>query len=100
MEVIDFSQFSGINSIFALLAMVLWAVMYSGTEFFKWYRKKQTATATKEQILTSLKRLELLNLMQHSPSEKITIMNLFAEYKKLGGNCYIDEQYQKWLKEN
>ena len=97
MEVIEFSQFSGINTIYSLLAML---VVYFFTEIFKWYRKKQISNVSKENILISIKRLELLNMMQHSPEEKNTIMTLFTEYKKLGGNCYLDSKYQKWLKEN
>ena len=96
MEITDFSQFGGINSIFSLIGML---AIYLLTEVFKWMRKKSIATLTKEQILISLKRLELLNLMQHSPEEKETIQNLFSEYKKLGGNCYVDAQYEKYLKE-
>ena len=94
---LDFSQFSGINTIYSLIGML---IVYFSTEVFKWYRKKYISNSSKENILRSLKRLELLNMMQHSPAETKTITDLYAEYKEMGGNSYIDKQYQKWLKEN
>jgi len=94
---LDISQFSGINSIYSLVGMF---VVYFATEIFKWYTKKRISKASKEDIFHSLKRLELLNMMQHSPEEKDTITRLYGEYKAIGGNSYIDIQYQKWLKEN
>ena len=94
---LDFSQFSGINSIYSLIGML---VIYFATEIFKWYKKKRISSSTKEDIFHSLKRLELLNMLHHSPEEKEIITKLYGEYKALGGNSYIDIQYQKWLKEN
>jgi hypothetical protein len=93
----DFSQFSGINSIFSLIGML---VIYGITEILKWQKKKKTANATKENIYLALKRLELLNMMQHSPHEKAIITQLFSEYKQLGGNSYVDGIYADWLKNN
>ena len=97
METLDFSQFSGINSIYSLISMTL---VYFATEIFKWQKKKRQSNVTKENIYSSLKRLELLNMIHHSPEEKEIITRLYAEYKALGGNSYVDLQYQKWIKEN
>jgi hypothetical protein len=96
MEALDFLQFSGINSIYSLIGML---IIYFATEIFKWYRKRHLSGRSKENIFAALKRLELLNMIQHSPEEKHIITNLYAEYKSLGGNSYIDLQYQRWLKE-
>ena len=42
-------------------------------------------------------RLELLNMIQHSPENKRAIMSLFDQYK---GNSYIKEIYTDWKERN
>ncbi|GHT34523.1 hypothetical protein FACS189434_10830 [Bacteroidia bacterium] len=44
-----------------------------------------------------IKRLELLNLIQHNPTRRATIKKLFSEYKELGGNGYVEDVYNEWL---
>ena len=93
----DFSQFSGINSIFSFAGML---VIYFSTEIFKWAKKKKTSNAAKEDIYSAFLRLELLMMMHLSPEQKEIITELYGKYKGIGGNSYIDLQYQRWLKEN
>jgi len=45
------------------------------------------------------KRLELLNYLQHTPTNKALIHQLYDAYKAAGGNSYMDEVYQQWVKE-
>jgi len=45
--------------------------------------------------LTAL-RLQILNLIQHSPDQVIIIKNLYDKYHKKGGNSYIDDIYKEW----
>ena len=51
-----------------------------------------------DQVILQNKRLELLNMTQHDPTEVKTIMNLFDEYRKMGGNSYAVLVYNKWKK--
>ena len=44
-----------------------------------------------------IKRLELLHLFSDDPSQTLLINNIYDEYKKEGGNSYIDQKYQDWL---
>jgi hypothetical protein len=36
-------------------------------------------------------RLELLNLIEHHPEQKEIVLNKYDEYKREGGNSYMDE---------
>ena len=51
-----------------------------------------------DQVILQNKRLELLNMTQHDPTEVKTIMTLFDEYRKMGGNSYAVLVYNKWKK--
>ena len=42
------------------------------------------------------KRLEYLNVRHHNEDDEITINAIYDEYKRLGGNSYIDMDYEKW----
>jgi len=42
-------------------------------------------------------RLELLNMIQHSPENKSAIMSLFDQYK---GNSYVKDMYNDWKERN
>jgi hypothetical protein len=41
-------------------------------------------------------RLQLLNLIYHSPENDIAIKECYGKYKKLGGNSYMDSVYTHW----
>ena len=51
-----------------------------------------------DQVILQNKRLEFLNMVQHDPTEVKTIMTLFDEYRKMGGNSYAMLVYKKWKK--
>lgn len=51
-------------------------------------------------IRLGVKRLELLNMMQHRPDQVNTIMNLYDEYSQLNGNSYIQSEYSQWCKKH
>lgn len=44
-------------------------------------------------------RLEIMHTVKNYPSEHEKIMALYDEYKSKGGNSYIDEIYNTWIKE-
>ena len=100
----DFSQFSGINSIFSLVGML---AVYFFTEMIKWRKKRKKSNEKVEEwesqwrsMCCSIKALELLEMMHHTPGEKDIITKLYSDYKTLGGNSYLDNAFKKWLKEN
>ena len=43
-------------------------------------------------------RLQSLQMMQHDPINRFAITLLHDQYKKLGGNSYLDAEYEKWAK--
>lgn len=46
-----------------------------------------------------VKRLEYMNLIQHSPENERTINQVYDEYKSMGGNSYVMLEHDRWLKE-
>ena len=50
------------------------------------------------ELRLSITQLKILNLIQHDPKDKYTICLLYDEYKKNGGNSYLDAMYNKWSK--
>lgn len=45
-------------------------------------------------------RLQLLNMMQHQPTNKDTILMLAEHYfEDLGGNWYMSSEFSRWTKE-
>lgn len=66
---------------------------------FQMIREHKKGFAKKlDQVILQNKRLELLNMTQHDPTEVKTIMTLFDEYRKMGGNSYAMLIYNKWKK--
>lgn len=53
---------------------------------------KEHLTDVKRDLL----RLQILNLVQHEPKNKDTILNLYDTYTKLKGNSYISTIIEKW----
>ena len=43
-------------------------------------------------------RLQLLQMMQHDPTNRIAITTIYDQYIKQGGNSYIVREYEKWEK--
>lgn len=43
-----------------------------------------------------MRRLEILMNINHNPEDAETILNLFDEYHKDGGNSYIQDRVQQW----
>lgn len=52
-----------------------------------------------DNIRMILKRLEYLNVRQHNSEDEMLINAIYDEYKKLGGNSYIDLDYERWTRE-
>ncbi|MBR2250932.1 MAG: hypothetical protein IJ881_00615 [Neisseriaceae bacterium] len=46
-----------------------------------------------------LRRVEIMQNLQQNPDDDQTIMNLYDEYRKRGGNSYIKERITEWKKE-
>ena len=45
-----------------------------------------------------MRRLEILMNINHNPEDKETILNLYDEYRKEGGNSYIQDRVESWHK--
>lgn len=56
------------------------------------------AEISKENRLAVL-RVELNQLIHDDPENEDTICKLFDEYKKAGGNKYMDLKFEKWKKD-
>ena len=82
-----------INTIYSLIAFV---IFYIGGEIIKWVKKRKQSHTNLNTLYTHIKRLEIMEMINHQPNEKLLIENLFNEYKDLGGNYYINDVYVKW----
>ena len=51
-----------------------------------------------DKIKIALKRLEYLNMRNHNEDDEVSINAIYDEYKRLGGNSYIDMDYERWSK--
>ena len=51
-----------------------------------------------DKIKVALKRLEYLNMRNHNEDDEVSINAIYDEYKRLGGNSYIDMDYERWSK--
>lgn len=53
----------------------------------------------REGFAMRLRRVEIMQNLQQNPDDDQTIMNLYDEYRKRGGNSYIKERITEWKKE-
>ena len=64
------------------------------------YEQSLTAMLTKldklDALILTTKRLEYLNMRHHNPDDEASISAIYDEYKRLGGNSYIDMNYHEW----
>ena len=65
---------------------VLFSTFVNFLSFKKWAKH----------IDKTVTRLELLNLLQHSPKKRDRILGKWDEYKAIGGNSYIDLMVEEW----
>jgi hypothetical protein len=49
-------------------------------------------------LILYIKRIEISNMIFQHPDDFIYISELYDEYKKIGGNSYIDFQYSNYIK--
>ena len=42
--------------------------------------------------------MQCLQMMQHDPENRFVITMLRDQYKSMGGNSYLDTEYEKWAK--
>jgi hypothetical protein len=86
-----------INSVYSLIAFV---IFYGVTEICKWQGKKKNSAKRSaeslDKISLQIKRLEMLNMIQHAPTKRTAIERIYDEYKSLGGNSYVDDVYDEW----
>lgn len=52
----------------------------------------------KEGFAMRLRRVEIMQNILSNPDDDQTIMNLYDEYRKQGGNSYICERINEWKK--
>lgn len=80
-------------------------------EFFKWINKQITyrnrlenkldiILNNQDRIQLDVLRLKYLHMVQHNPNEKAIILLIFDEYKKMGGDSWIDDIHEEWLKKH
>jgi hypothetical protein len=50
-------------------------------------------------LILYIKRIEISNMIFQHPGDFLYISELYDEYKALGGNSYIDFQYNNYIKE-
>ena len=43
-------------------------------------------------------RMQCLQMMQHAPENRFAITMLYDQYKRMGGNSYLDAEFEKWAK--
>ena len=72
----------------AVIAVVVTAIL-NHLSFRNWSKR----------IDRSVTRMELLNLIQHSPEKREIILGKYDDYKELGGNSYMDDVVEKWKAE-
>lgn len=77
----------------AVIVAVLSSVV-SPTILFvlQWFRDKREKNALR------LRRVEIMQNLQMNPDDAQTIMSLYDEYRKRGGNSYIKERITEWKK--
>ncbi len=85
--------------------ILAFALIWAATEFAKWNAKKKTSSEKElkqdEEIRllkVGLKRLEYLSARNHENTQEV-ITRIYSEYKALGGNSWIDEDYANYLKD-
>ena len=49
------------------------------------------------EINRTSKRLEIMRLIDHDPNQVLLVSSLYDEYKKGGGNSYIDNLYNNYI---
>jgi hypothetical protein len=49
-------------------------------------------------LTLTVKRMELSSMIVQHPDNMLYIVELYDEYKRLGGNSYIDIQYNNYIK--
>lgn len=60
--------------------------------------KLDSILSNQERMQLDILRLKYLQMVQHNPQEKAIILSIFDEYKKMGGDSWIDDIHENWLK--
>ncbi|MBR4419678.1 MAG: hypothetical protein IKT32_02245 [Clostridia bacterium] len=72
------------------------------SDLFKWLthtrRTLDTILENQKNMQLDILRMKFLQLVQHNPNERAIISSVFDEYKKLGGDSWVDDMYETWLK--
>ncbi|GBR72800.1 hypothetical protein NO1_0268 [Candidatus Termititenax aidoneus] len=80
--------FTQTSEIFTALGIALGALGVFSGKLKKWLGIHE--------LHVGLKRLEIMNLIQHTPENSALICRLYDKYKKMDGNTYIDSLFGKW----
>lgn len=71
-------------------------------DLFRWFthnrRTLDTIVENQKAMQLDILRMKFLQLVQHNPNERAIISSVFDEYKKLGGDSWVDDMYETWLK--
>lgn len=65
---------------------------------YKLFNKLNKIIASQERLEMDTLRLQLLQMIQHDPTNRIAITMLKDIYVKRNGNSYILTEYEKWAK--
>lgn len=65
---------------------------------YKMYAMLKDIQADQKILKMDTLRLQLLQMMQHDPTNRVAITMLHDQYVKQGGNSYVNVEYEKWAK--
>ena len=86
-----------VNILQPLISIVQWAIRQ--LNYRKRLEEKMDAVLDNQaNMKLDMLRLKYLQMVQHNPKEKAIILSLFDEYKRLGGNSWIADIHEEWLK--
>ena len=74
---------------------VIVPVIISGYKMFALLKDIQ---ADQKILKMDTTRMQCLQMMQHDPYNRFVITMLRDQYKNMGGNSYLDSEYEKWEK--
>jgi len=75
-------------------AVIIPAII-SGYRMFALLKDIQTDQKTLKVVQV---RMQCLQIMQHDPENRYAITMLYDQYKRMGGNSYLDAEFEKWTK--
>ena len=89
----EFFTVIGISEIASIIT-ALTAIFIASRRGRDWLIRPAVDACRKNEL--DIKRLEILLMINTQPAKVDTINNAYDEYKKMGGNSYIDSVIKEW----